>query len=83
MASLIREERYIFQDRTEEHVLRAQEIISGTEGWPERFRIQVPASHTREGKTFYGATSEEVVRRAANFLSSSVSVSEIATAKTN
>ena len=83
MANLIREERYIFQIGTEEHILRVQEIISGADAWPERFRIKVPASHTREAKTFYGATSDEVVQRATEFLSSSVSISEIAIGKAN
>ena len=83
MANLIREERYIFQIGTEEHILRVQEIISGAEAWRERFRIQVAASHTREAKTFYGTTSQAVVRRAVEFLSSSVSISEIVTGKAN
>jgi phenylacetate-coenzyme A ligase PaaK-like adenylate-forming protein len=83
MANLIREERYILQMGTEEHILRVQELVLGAETWPERFRIKMPASHTREAKTFYGATSDEVVRRAVEFLSSSVSVSEIVTGKAN
>ena len=83
MATLIREERYILQIGAEEHILRVQEILSGAEDWPERFRIQVPASHTREAKRFYGATSQAVVGRAIEFLSSSVMVSGIAIGKTN
>jgi hypothetical protein len=78
MANLIKEERYIFQVGTEENILRVQELIWGSEPWSARCRIQVPASHTREAKSFFGATPQEAVERAAKYLSSSVPVSAIA-----
>lgn len=68
MANLVREERYILQIGTEEHILRVQELLSGAEIWPEKYRIQVPASPLREAKKFYGATSRAAVDRAVRYL---------------
>jgi len=76
MASLMREERFVFQFGTEEHVLRVQEMLWGPEGWPGPCRILVPASHRREARSFYGATPREVAEKAADYLAGSVSPSE-------
>jgi|SRR5579859_496817 len=69
VAELIREERYIFSVGTKEHVLRAQELVRGSTGWPERFRVQVQASFAQEGKTFYGTTAREAVELAIQYIS--------------
>jgi len=71
MGNLIREERYVFQLGTEEHILRVEELIRGVERWPDRCRIRLAASHRRKAKTFYSATPREVVELATEYLSSS------------
>jgi hypothetical protein len=73
MESLIREERYIVFDGGNEYVLRVQEIMSGTVIWPGKLRVEIAASADRAAAKFYGATVSEVVEKAANYLSSSVS----------
>lgn len=72
MSDLAKKERYIVLLGTEEHVLRVQELVSGPTLWPSPFRIQLAASSSQVGKTFYGASALEVVERAAQYLSSSV-----------
>jgi hypothetical protein len=72
MPELIKEERYLFFLGTKEHVLRVQELLWGSTGWPEKFRIHVHASYNRDGKNFYGATAREAVERAIEYLSSQV-----------
>jgi hypothetical protein len=75
MPNLIREDRYIFQFASEEHVLRVQELIWGSEAWPGRCRILLPASHQREARRFYGATQGEVVEQATEYIAGSRSPS--------
>ena len=70
MGELIKEERYIFSQGPQEHVLRVQELLSGPVAWPERFCIHLPASHTQPAKKFYGTTAREAVDLAIEFLSS-------------
>jgi hypothetical protein len=72
MTYALREERYIVFVGAEEHDLRVQELVSGATVWPESFRIQVPASSTGDGQTFYGATAREAVTRAMQYLSTPV-----------
>ena len=50
---LIKQERFICYLGMEQQVLRVDELISGSEQWPERFRALLAASHTREAKTIY------------------------------
>lgn len=69
MGDLIREERYIFLTGVREHVLRVQELVSGSTTWPERFRIYIPASHSRNAERFYGTTALQVLERATEYLS--------------
>ena len=70
MTEMIKEERYIFLVGTTEHVLRVQELVWGSTAWPQKFRIEVPASFTRTGKKFYGATAREAIERATQYLTS-------------
>jgi len=72
MAELIREERYIFLSGNDQHVIRVQELISGSAGWPDRFRVHVPASHMLKAKKFYGTTARETAERAIEYLTSPV-----------
>jgi hypothetical protein len=69
MATILKEERYIAYIGTEEHVLRVQELLGGSEAWPERFRVQIPASRERPSRTFYGSTGRGVVEQATEYLS--------------
>lgn len=73
MANLITEYRYILQIGVEEVVLRVQELIWGAEPWPEKCRIQLPASPTRAAQKFYGANPREVVEKAVQYLEESES----------
>lgn len=73
MSTILKEERYLLYLNGNEHFLRVQELISGTEIWPERFRVQLAASSERESARFYGSTALEVVLRASSYLSSSPS----------
>ena len=70
MATLIREERYILRSGTEENILRVQELVWGSESWPERFRVELPAAHGHKPAKFYGTSAREVVELAADFLAS-------------
>jgi hypothetical protein len=67
---LLREHRFKFFVRTEEYVFRIDELVTGVAGWPDRFRLQLPASFRLEAKTFYGASCEEVAEQAASFVAS-------------
>ena len=68
MATILREERYIVSIGLEEHVLRVQQLISGSDSWPQRFRVQIPASEDRKANTMYGSTGKEVAERAVDYL---------------
>jgi hypothetical protein len=70
MAELIKEERYIFVAGGKERVFRVEELVWGTIAWPERFRIYITESPTRDGRKVYGMTAREAVERAIEFLSS-------------
>jgi hypothetical protein len=70
---LIKQERFICYLGMEQQVLRVDELISGSEQWPERFRSLLAASHTREAKTIYGSTAREAAERAVVYLSLSPS----------
>jgi|HubBroStandDraft_4_1064222.scaffolds.fasta_scaffold748220_1 hypothetical protein len=72
MAELIKEERYIIFLGATEYVLRVQELIKGSSLWPARFRIHVAAASSRAGRKFYGATAQEAVERATEYLSLAV-----------
>lgn len=70
MATLVREERYIFTIGTESHVLRVQEMLWDAEPWPHKFRVHLPASHTRRAKDFYGETALIAAELVAEYLTS-------------
>lgn len=72
MTELVREERYIFSVGTEEHVLDVQELVWGAAEWPEKFRVALPGSCTREGEEFYGTTAREAAERAIEHLTAPV-----------
>jgi hypothetical protein len=69
MATMIREERYILNLDTEEHVLRVQELVWGLEPWPEKFRALLPASRRWMATMVYGSSGREAVERAMEYLS--------------
>ena len=68
MATMIKEEKYILYVGTEECVLGVQELLWGSEPWPERFRAQIPASAERKTTTVYGSTGSEASERATEYL---------------
>jgi phenylacetate-coenzyme A ligase PaaK-like adenylate-forming protein len=70
MASLIREDRYLLRIGAEEHILRVQELVWGSERWPEPFRVEICASGGHKAAKFYGTSAREVVEMAAEYLSS-------------
>lgn len=70
MATMIEEEKYILYIGTEEYVLGVQELLWGSEPWPERFRVQIPASAERKATTVYGSTGSEAAERATEYLTS-------------
>ena len=65
---LLREHRFKFFAGAEEHAFRVDELVAGMAGWPDRFRLRLPASSRSEAKTFYGASCEEVAEKAADFV---------------
>jgi hypothetical protein len=67
---LLREHRFNFFARTEEFVFRVDELVDGIAGWPDRFRLRLPASPHTVAKTFYGASCEEVAGKAADYVAS-------------
>jgi hypothetical protein len=69
MCTLVREHRYVLYHRVESHVLRVEELVSSSAPWPEKFRLQLPASRERPSQTFYGATSDDAAKKGAEFLS--------------
>jgi len=71
METVIKEERYILQIGSYEHILRVQELLNGVAPWPDRFRVQLVASHAHPGKTIYAASAEETVMLAATYLAAS------------
>lgn len=66
--SLIREERFILRLGAEEHILRIQERLAGSDIWPKPFRVLLPAQRTRPARRFYGASCLEVAAQAAAYL---------------
>jgi len=69
MCTLVREHRYVLYHGVQSHILRIEELVSGLAPWPEKFRLQLPASRARQSRTFYESTSEDAAKRAAEFLS--------------
>jgi hypothetical protein len=67
---LLREHRFKFFAGAQEYVFRVDELITGATSWPDRCRLQIPASARTEAKTFYGANCEEVAEKAAGFVAS-------------
>jgi hypothetical protein len=67
---LLREHRFKFFARNKEYVFRVDELVAGIAAWPDRFRLQLPASLGAEARTFYGATCEEAAEKAADFVAS-------------
>jgi hypothetical protein len=70
MFTLTKEHRYLLYTKLDTLVLRIEEYISGVAPWPDKYRIQMPASSGRRAKTFYGSTSREVAELAAGFIES-------------
>lgn len=69
MATMIKEENYILYIGPDEFVLPVQELLSGLEAWPEKFRALLPASREWTATTVYGSTGREAAERAMEFLS--------------
>jgi hypothetical protein len=69
MSVLLREQRCVFQSGTEEQLMHVEEFICGTEQWPDRCRVDVPATHMRAAQRFYGPTSDAAAKRAAEYVS--------------
>ncbi len=67
---LLKEHRFKFCAATETHLFTIDELVSGRAGWPERFRLKLPASSGSEAKTFYGATCDDAAKKAARFIAS-------------
>jgi hypothetical protein len=65
---LLREHRFTFFAGAEIHVFRIEELIGGVAYWPQRFRLQLPASSRDEAKTIYGADCETLAQKAAEIL---------------
>ena len=78
MATMIKEERYILRAHGDEHLLRVEELIWGSESWPERFRVQIPGPSGGESMMVYGSTNREALERAAEWLLSFASVEALA-----
>jgi len=68
MATMIREDKYILYVGTEEYVLPVQELLSGLEPWPEKFRALLPASREWTARTVYGSSGREAAERAMEYL---------------
>jgi hypothetical protein len=82
MATMIKEERYIVYLDTEEHILRVQQLLSGLEPWPEKFRALLPSSEEWTATMVYGSSGIEAAERAMQYLSSfSVSSTRLSQAK--
>jgi len=69
MATMIKEEQYIICIGAEEHVIRVQELLWGSEAWPERFRARISQSMERLAITVYGSSGREVAERPVERLS--------------
>jgi hypothetical protein len=74
---LFKEHRFKFLVGTEKHLFLVQELLGELAGWPQRFRLKLPASLHSEVKTFYGASCYEVAEKAADFIASNSGQSEI------
>ena len=70
MATIIKEQKYIVYIGAQEHVLRVQELLSGQDSWPEKFRALLPASPEWTATMVYGSTEIEAAERAMKYLSS-------------
>src|SRR5277367_3670412 len=65
---LLREHRFTFFAGAEIHVFRIEELIGGVAFWPQRFRLQLPASSRGDAKTIYGTDCETLAQKAAEIL---------------
>jgi hypothetical protein len=72
MVALIKEERYLVRIGSNEYVLRAQQLISGDEVWPDKWQVDIAASTGIQPKRFYGQTSMQVAAKAAKHLATCV-----------
>ena len=73
MFILLRHHRYEVQIGNQSHVLRIEELVSGSGLWGGKFRIQMAANGTVEAKTFYGASADAVAQQAAELLNQNYS----------
>jgi hypothetical protein len=65
---LLKEHRFTFVAGVEIHLFRIEELVGGVAFWPQRFRLQLPASCRREAKTIYGEDCDEVAQEAADVM---------------
>ena len=68
MTTVLKEHRYIVRISDEEHILRVQELISGPEQWPEKFRVQLYASIGYRARIIYGTTEADAAEKTATYL---------------
>lgn len=68
MATMTKEDRYVLRLGGVELELQVQELVWGSESWPERCRVALTARDGEKPVTFYGATGREAVERAAEYL---------------
>jgi hypothetical protein len=68
MASMIKEERYVIEVGNQTHILLLQELLWGSEWWPERFRVQLPAANGRSAENIFGSSARETLEMAAECL---------------
>ena len=73
MFILLRHHRYEVQIGNQSHILRIEELISGSALWGGKFRIQMAANGTVEAKTLYGASADAVAQQAAELLNQTYS----------
>jgi|ERR1700682_5278667 hypothetical protein len=67
---LLKEHRFKFLAGAETHLFTIEELVTGLAGWPDRFRLKLPASSSSEAKTFYGASCYDAAEKAAHFIAS-------------
>jgi len=68
MFTLLKEHRYFANIGVETVTLRVEELLSGTEGWPDMFRLRIAAGLNNEARIFYGKTHDQVASDGAEFL---------------
>jgi hypothetical protein len=67
---LLKEYQFQLFAGAETHLFTIDELVAGLAGWPDRFRLKLPASSSSEAKSFYGASCYDAAEKAAHFLAS-------------